>query len=132
LSRRQGDQLSAHREVRLSLDSIQPFDGGDEVDAPRLAAGQEMDSAREKYERQWHPGAAVFEPLLAAARTAQAVTFDHRHYITGEVKRRTVEPWGVLSDSGRWYLVGHDRDHDDVRAFRMSRMAQRLGPSSPP
>ena len=25
--------------------------------------------------------------------------------------------------AGHWYLVGHDRERDDVRAFRLSRMA---------
>ncbi|MYW72402.1 helix-turn-helix transcriptional regulator, partial [Pseudonocardia sp. SID8383] len=41
---------------------------------------------------------------------------------TGELVRRTVEPWGVVSFRGRWYLVGHDRDRDDVRCFRLSRV----------
>jgi proteasome accessory factor B len=36
--------------------------------------------------------------------------------------RRTVEPWGVVSWRGRWYLVGHDRDRADVRSFRLSRV----------
>jgi proteasome accessory factor B len=34
-----------------------------------------------------------------------------------------VEPWGVVSARGRWYLVGHDRDRADVRSFRLSRIA---------
>ena len=33
---------------------------------------------------------------------------------------RTVEPWGVLTARGRWYLVGHDRDRDANRIFRLS------------
>jgi proteasome accessory factor B len=35
-----------------------------------------------------------------------------------------VEPWGVVSWRGRWYLVGHDRDRDDVRCFRLSRIEE--------
>jgi proteasome accessory factor B len=36
---------------------------------------------------------------------------------------RTVEPWGVVTARGRWYLVGHDRDRDATRIFRLSRIA---------
>ena len=35
---------------------------------------------------------------------------------------RTVEPWGVVTDKGRWYLVGHDRDRNATRTFRLSRI----------
>ncbi|MEJ8280774.1 helix-turn-helix transcriptional regulator [Pseudonocardia spirodelae] len=73
------------------------------------------------------PGAAAGEPalapLLAAVRTGRVVGFDHRRGgPTGEAVHRTVEPWGVVSFRGRWYLVGHDRDRDDVRCFRLSRI----------
>ncbi|OLM31696.1 putative DeoR-family transcriptional regulator [Pseudonocardia sp. Ae717_Ps2] len=73
------------------------------------------------------PGAAAGEPalapLLGAVRTGRVVTFDHRRGgPAGELVRRTVEPWGVVSFRGRWYLVGHDRDRDDVRCFRLSRV----------
>jgi proteasome accessory factor B len=37
---------------------------------------------------------------------------------------RTVEAWGVVSWRGRWYLVGHDRDRDDTRCFRLSRISE--------
>jgi proteasome accessory factor B len=66
----------------------------------------------------------AFGPLLAAVQAGQVVTFPHRRGgPTGEVTRRTVEPWGVVSARGRWYLVGHDRDRADVRSFRLSRIA---------
>jgi proteasome accessory factor B len=35
---------------------------------------------------------------------------------------RTVEPWGVVSWRGRWYAVGHDRDRQAPRCFRLSRV----------
>ena len=66
----------------------------------------------------------AFGPLLAAVQAGQVVTFPHRRGgPTGEVTQRTVEPWGVVSARGRWYLVGHDRDRADVRSFRLSRIA---------
>ncbi|TSE01729.1 YafY family transcriptional regulator [Skermania sp. ID1734] len=85
---------------------------------------------------QVEPGAAVTavgartrgsEPalgkLLAAIDAGQAVHFDHRGTPTEPYRRRTVEPWGVVTYRGRWYLVGHDRDRDAVRTFRLSRIA---------
>jgi proteasome accessory factor B len=66
----------------------------------------------------------AFGPLLAAVQAGQVVTFAHRRGgPTGEVAHRTVEPWGVVSSRGRWYLVGHDRDRADLRSFRLSRIA---------
>lgn len=64
----------------------------------------------------------AFGPLLAAVQAAQVVRFDYRRPTPAELRTRTVEPWGVVSWRGRWYLVGHDRDRDAPRCFRMSRM----------
>src|SRR5690606_25059544 len=38
------------------------------------------------------------------------------------VESRSVEPWGLVSLRGRWYLVGHDRRRQDRRTFRLSRI----------
>ena len=35
---------------------------------------------------------------------------------------RTVEPWGLSSKRGHWYVVGFDRDRDAIRAFRADRI----------
>jgi proteasome accessory factor B len=60
--------------------------------------------------------------LLSAIDSGHAVQFEHRPSRSEPYVTRTVEPWGVVTDSGRWYLVGHDRDRDDVRTFRLSRV----------
>lgn len=98
------------------------------------AAGVEVDETRtgpvQPRVRATEP---AFAPLLAAVQAGRAVTFDHRRGgPTGEVARRTVEPWGVVSWRGRWYLVGHDRDRADVRSFRLSRIAGPVSPTGPP
>ena len=75
----------------------------------------------------------AFGPLLAAVQAGRVVPFAHRRGgPTGEVARRTVEPWGVVSSRGRWYLVGHDRDRADVRSFRLSRIAGPVTAQGPP
>ena len=50
--------------------------------------------------------------LLSAIDSGQAVQFSHRPSRSEPYTTRTVEPWGVVTDRGRWYLVGHDRDRD--------------------
>ncbi len=39
-----------------------------------------------------------------------------------EALRRIVDPWGLVRCWGRLYLVGFDRDRQDARAFRASRI----------
>jgi proteasome accessory factor B len=50
------------------------------------------------------------------------VTFLHRKHPAAEAAARTLEPWGVVSWRGRWYVVGHDRDRGETRCFRVSRI----------
>ncbi|SDQ40228.1 YafY family protein [Quadrisphaera sp. DSM 44207] len=74
----------------------------------------------------------AFQPLYAAARDRAPVAFRYRTARTGELARRRVQPWQMTSWHGRWYLVGHDLDRDDVRVFRLSRIegaVTRTGPS---
>ena len=74
----------------------------------------------------------AFRPLLSAVREARAVAFDYRRGDSADVLRREVEPWGVVSWRGRWYLVGHDRDRRARRCFRLSRVrgeVSALGPA---
>lgn len=64
----------------------------------------------------------AFPPLLAAVQSGQVVEFDYRRPSPVEVRKRSVEPWGVVAWRGRWYLVGHDRDRGAPRCFRLSRV----------
>ncbi|MGG7099899.1 helix-turn-helix transcriptional regulator [Rhodococcus sp. 24CO] len=60
--------------------------------------------------------------LLAAVDAGRAVHFQHRAALNEPFIERTVEPWGVVTHNGKWYLVGHDVDRDAVRTFRLSRI----------
>ena len=64
--------------------------------------------------------------LLGAIDSGQAIQFQHRSSRIEPYSTRTVEPWGVVTDRGRWYLVGRDRDRDAVRTFRLSRIGAEL------
>ena len=70
--------------------------------------------------------------LLSAINTGQAVRFQHRPTPVEAYAERTVEPWGVVTAMGRWYLVGHDRDRDATRIFRLSRIGADVKTVGPP
>lgn len=63
----------------------------------------------------------AFEALYAATRDRQPVSFSYRKP-DGESAIREIEPWAVLSRSGRWYLIGRDRKRQAPRVFRLSRI----------
>jgi proteasome accessory factor B len=70
----------------------------------------------------------VLGVLLSAIDAGQAVQFPHRPSRSEPYTTRTVEPWGVVTQKGRWYLVGHDRDRDATRVFRLSRIGAEVKP----
>ncbi|WP_305095079.1 YafY family protein [Prescottella sp. R16] len=76
---------------------------------------------------------SAMRQLLAAIDAGRAVTFRHRGAPTEDFVTRTVQPWGVVTLRGRWYLVGHDVDRDATRTFRLSRIAdpvEAVGPEN--
>jgi proteasome accessory factor B len=70
----------------------------------------------------------VLNALLAAVTAGRAVQFPHRPSRAEPYTVRTVEPWGVITEKGRWYLVGHDRDRGATRTFRLSRIGAEVTP----
>ena len=80
---------------------------GIEPDASQLSSLQPSVSANEP----------AFEPLWHAVLDRVRVSFDYRG---GE--SRTLEPWGMTSNRGRWYVIGHDTDRAATRMFKLSRI----------
>jgi proteasome accessory factor B len=72
-----------------------------------------------------------FGALWEAVRDARPVTFRYRRAGATSPSARTVEPWGIVSWHGRWYVVGRDRDRDDVRVFRIDRVVGAVAPAGP-
>ena len=66
-------------------------------------------------------GEQAFPALWQAVRDARPVRFTYQRP-GAEPTARQVEPWGIVSWHGRWYLVGHDRDREAPRVFRVSRI----------
>jgi proteasome accessory factor B len=64
----------------------------------------------------------AFEPLWNATRTRTPVRFGYRTSRSARTTTRHLQPWGVVSFRGRWYVVGHDTDRGEPRIFRLSRV----------
>ncbi|WP_158883843.1 helix-turn-helix transcriptional regulator [Amycolatopsis anabasis] len=86
------------------------------------AAGVEVDHTAPTVVESRVRTEPAFSPLLAAVQNKQAVRFGYRRSGSPERLVRTIEPWGVVSWRSRWYVVGHDRDRQAPRCFRLSRM----------
>lgn len=52
------------------------------------------------------------------------VTFCHTGAGEHDPLPRRLEPWLVGTHDAHWYVVGYDLDRDDVRCFRLSRIAE--------
>ena len=47
-------------------------------------------------------------------------------------RTRHVEPWGVVTAQGRWYVAGLDTDRGEPRMFRLSRITSEVTPTGAP
>ncbi|HJW00373.1 MAG TPA: WYL domain-containing protein [Arthrobacter sp.] len=68
------------------------------------------------------PAGQAFDDLVAAMHAQHPVTFSYLAGSTGKEEQRTVEPWGLGSRFGQWYLAGYDRTRRAPRHFRLSRL----------
>jgi proteasome accessory factor B len=88
-----------------------------------LAAGVEID--RDRLDMPAPEVAAdgpEFDAFWKASLDRVRVAFDYQRSGSSTVTKRLLEPWGVVSYAGRWYVVGHDVDRGAPRMFRLSRV----------
>nr|WP_035856320.1 WYL domain-containing protein [Cryptosporangium arvum] len=67
-------------------------------------------------------------PMLGAIDVRRAVKFQYRTPRDDQPRQRRLQPWGVVSWRGRWYVVGHDLDRAATRCFRLSRVVGAVSP----
>jgi len=95
------------------------------------AAGVEPVAAPAALEPRVGATEPAFAGCLQAVRDGRAVTFTYRGSGQAAPQLRHVQPWGVVSWRGRWYLVGHDDDRGAERVFRLSRIVGAVRPVGP-
>src|SRR5262245_51871283 len=71
----------------------------------------------------------VLTVIAGACRDHERLRFDYRSQ-SGEASRRSVEPYRLVNDRRRWYLVAWDTERDDWRTFRVDRVEPRT-PTGP-
>jgi len=71
----------------------------------------------------------VLAAIAAACRDHERLRFDYTAH-SGAVSRRSVEPYRLVNDRRRWYLVAWDTDRDGWRNFRADRIRPRT-PAGP-
>jgi proteasome accessory factor C len=60
--------------------------------------------------------------LENAISKQRTVKFRYRSISRDVESERTVNPYGLFTDRGKWYVVGFDLDRKDLRTFRVSRV----------
>jgi predicted DNA-binding transcriptional regulator YafY len=94
------------------------------------ALGQRLDSLLSTAQfttpvRATAPAGAGADTLLGLASAAQAGRTVVIAYTAwdGRESQRELDVYGLVFHSGRWYVTGHDHGRDDVRTFRLDRIA---------
>ncbi len=67
------------------------------------------------------PAGQAFDDIVTAMHARHPVSFTYLAGSTGKEEERVVEPWGLGSRFGQWYLMGKDRIRNAPRHFRLSR-----------
>ncbi len=114
-----------------------PVAGIEETSVRALAKLQQMLPARlrrrvsafQSHALPVQPGGPRVDPevltlIASACRDHERLRFDYRSH-SGEASRRSVEPYRLVSDRQRWYLVAWDISREGWRTFRADRIELR-------
>ena len=107
----------------LPLDASLPRDAeGDRASSPVAVIGAgEVPTYRVRPRAR--ASNEVFERLSDALARRKVATFDYHTIERDAHARRTVEPCGLFFLGTHWYLAARDRDRQELRNFRLSRIS---------
>jgi proteasome accessory factor B len=96
------------------------------------AGGIDVDeSALQILEPQLATDEPAFDPVFEAVTTRTPVAFGYRTPGAAQDATRHLQPWGIVSWHGHWYVVGFDTDRQAPRMFRVSRISGDVNPTGP-
>src|SRR5882672_502742 len=125
-----GEELYTLRSENYFLDHL-------ELDNDELAALQNLALGREGFGEAASATAVRVEmldpdysaempgrlgKLEGAISKQRTIKFPYYSFSRNRQGERTVNPYGLLSDNGSWYVIGQDLDRKDIRTFRVSRI----------
>jgi proteasome accessory factor B len=97
------------------------------------AGGVDVDeSALAILEPQLATDEPAFDAVFDAVTQRRPIEFSHRSGNQPEPIRRHLQPWGIVSWHGHWYVAGYDLDRKAERMFRVSRITGDVAPIGPP
>jgi proteasome accessory factor C len=74
------------------------------------------------FEVDLDPEPELIGVLRDAASLGRVVSITHTSMSSGRTTERNIEPWGVFTTQGNWYVTGHCRLAGAERAFRVDRI----------
>ena len=87
-----------------------------------LGAGQEQTTDTGISVRVETGAGTHLEELSRAVTQRKRVDIEYLSASRGQLTSRRVDPWGLVTALGRWYLVAWDHDSSDERMFRVDRV----------
>jgi len=64
--------------------------------------------------------------IIDSMQTKTAIDIQYCN-VSGEISRRTIEPWHLVNYGGRWYVLAWCRESFELRTFYISRIIKTLG-----
>src|SRR5262249_19136855 len=74
----------------------------------------------------------AFDAVFDAVTQRRPIEFPHRAGNHRDTMMRHLQPWGIVSFHGHWYVVGYDLDRSAERMFRLSRITGEVTSYGPP
>jgi predicted DNA-binding transcriptional regulator YafY len=68
----------------------------------------------------------LLDAILGALVRRKVLSFSYKAVDAGEASSREVEPYGLLSRRGSWYLIGRCRVREEVRCFKLDRITSKV------
>jgi len=115
---------------RLFLGSGTPFSGPAHSAMLKLAFDAGAGRPRTKVPHmRWVdvPGDRdLLDAILEALMRRKVLSFAYKSLDASEPLKREVEPYGLLSRRGSWYLIGRCRVREEVRCFKLDRITSKV------
>src|SRR4051794_13219228 len=110
-------QFAYAEPLRLALQNLALGRGG--FDEPPNDTAERVQVVDPEYSPEMAGRLSKLETAISKQRT---VRFSYRTMTSDDVAERTLNPYALFQDQGRWYVVGLDLDREDIRTFRVSRI----------
>lgn len=68
--------------------------------------------------------------IAKALGTRSAISFTYQKASSSQTENRIVNPFGLSTWQGSWYLVGEDVEKNDIRVFKLSRITSKIDVAS--